>query len=183
MQKLGMRSHREFAVIILLVSAAIFYCAFHITQKITTKAPSHAVNAPVHPVVTPAKEKGPTVPTHQPITQSFCEREVCVVKFLSYAWTAMMNYAPQYGLANCAIPKSLSTVSMAIFCYLYNVTNFVSSKKRLANQGWQNRFCMYINEVDYPDSSRLHADNWTHIAVVRHPIDRFLSGFVDKCVK
>src|SRR5437868_1473833 len=45
----------------------------------------------------------------------FCSVERCVNPFRTYSWIAMMNYAPKYGLANCAIPKSLSTVSMAIF--------------------------------------------------------------------
>jgi hypothetical protein len=55
--------------------------------------------------------------------------------------------SPAYGLANCAIPKNLSTVSMAIFCYFHNVTFFVASTEVLAEEGWHHRFYMYINEI------------------------------------
>uniref|UniRef100_A0A914W4N0 Carbohydrate sulfotransferase n=1 Tax=Plectus sambesii TaxID=2011161 RepID=A0A914W4N0_9BILA len=113
----------------------------------------------------------------------FCAAEQCVSPFKTYNWIAMMNYAPKYGLANCAIPKSLSTVTMAIFCYLYDSDAFVAKNRTLSKEKWMIRFCKVKNEGYQPDPELLHASNWTHIAVVRHPVDRFLSGFVDKCVK
>jgi hypothetical protein len=115
--------------------------------------------------------------------QGFCSVERCVNPFKTYNWVSMMNYAPKYGLANCAIPKSLSTVTMAIFCYLYNADNFAAKNRTMAEERWFNRLCERQNEAYEPDHQKLHAKNWTHIVVVRHPVDRFLSGFIDKCVK
>jgi hypothetical protein len=112
----------------------------------------------------------------------FCLHERCIEPFKKHTWPAMMNYADKYGLANCAIPKSLSTITIALFCYLHDTEAFKAKNRTLTEEHWAIRLCGNKNERWYPDQTKFNNSNWTHIVVVRNPVDRFLSGFVDKCV-
>ena len=82
------------------------------------------------------------------------------------------------------IVASLSTLSMAIFCYLHDSDAFVKANRTIHNEMWYYRFCANSNEQSSNgDYDKIRAENWTLLAVVRHPIDRFVSGYVDKCIK
>jgi hypothetical protein len=115
-------------------------------------------------------------------TKELCANNQCVAPFKRYA-KSMMSYAPNYKLANCAIPKSLSTISMAIFCFLYDSEWFIQEHMNIPDQSYGQRHCKGRNEKRRENFTLLNMTDWTHLAVVRHPLDRLISGFVDKCIK
>ncbi|KAL6733997.1 hypothetical protein Aduo_004586 [Ancylostoma duodenale] len=90
---------------------------------------------------------------------------------------------PQYNLATCQIEKIMSTVRDGIFCYLTNTTEFLENNRTISTEYWTTRFC--DNRFVYHDldkAMQAYGYNLTLFSVIRHPIDRFLSGYVDKCI-
>ncbi|VDO65751.1 unnamed protein product [Heligmosomoides polygyrus] len=91
---------------------------------------------------------------------------------------------PEYGLATCQIEKSMTTMRDAIFCYLADPKLFLQRKRTLQSEFWSTRFCGWENY--YTNISRLEAEkhrSFVKFAIIRDPVDRFLSGFVDKCLQ
>ncbi|KAI6212656.1 hypothetical protein M3Y94_00051800 [Aphelenchoides besseyi] len=93
---------------------------------------------------------------------SICRRKRSCLPKLRNMYT-QTRYARKYKTVACLIQKSLSTVLQAIMCFLHNETAFRNANRNLSRESY--RF------------------SWLHLAVVREPIDRFLSGFVDKCIR
>ncbi|PAV83521.1 hypothetical protein WR25_19883 [Diploscapter pachys] len=83
----------------------------------------------------------------------------------------------------------MSTVMTGIICYLHNAGKFVEENRDILKEWKQIRFCMYRNEFlslkmmfrRYKMNST--AKGWKFLMVTRDPVDRFLSGFVDKCIR
>ncbi|KAK5975116.1 hypothetical protein GCK32_011283, partial [Trichostrongylus colubriformis] len=86
-----------------------------------------------------------------------------------------------YRLATCQIEKNMATIRDATFCFLTNHTEFVAQKRRISKQFWNNKLCGNNFEHSSLKSAKGIGENITLFAVVRHPIDRFLSGYADKC--
>ncbi|KAE9547031.1 hypothetical protein FO519_009757, partial [Halicephalobus sp. NKZ332] len=100
-------------------------------------------------------------------------------------------YAPPYNLRACVIPKSISTVMAAIICLLYDTEKFLANKKTINKEYSDYRFCGGFNEAKSIDAIKAkensnytdeNAHLWTHTVVIREPMERFVSGFLDKCV-
>ncbi|EYC45062.1 hypothetical protein Y032_0440g1508 [Ancylostoma ceylanicum] len=96
--------------------------------------------------------------------------------------------APKYKLSTCVVQKSMSTVMTAIFCYLFDEDGFQQAGRELLKETKRTRFCENRNEARSMRSLRWHfgirkEDDWIHTMVTRDPVDRFLFGFVDKCIK
>ncbi|KAI6212583.1 hypothetical protein M3Y94_00043000 [Aphelenchoides besseyi] len=119
---------------------------------------------------------------------SICRRKRSCLPKLRNMYT-QTRYARKYKTVACLIQKSLSTVLQAIMCFLHNEIAFRNANRNLSHESYRFRFCMGQNEhvTNLPNTlhnNELNIDNsWLHLAVVREPIDRFLSGFVDKCVR
>uniref|UniRef100_A0A914X8F1 Carbohydrate sulfotransferase n=1 Tax=Plectus sambesii TaxID=2011161 RepID=A0A914X8F1_9BILA len=70
---------------------------------------------------------------------------------------------------------------MAIICYLYDEKAFEKANKTLAGEAdWPRRGCKFNNRA-VVDTELLHNPEWLHFVVIREPIERFLSGWMDKC--
>ncbi|KAK0401884.1 hypothetical protein QR680_016028 [Steinernema hermaphroditum] len=97
-----------------------------------------------------------------------------------------MKELRKYKLTTCVIPKNMSSIMAAIFCFLWNSKEFTAANKTIITEGAHGRFCESKNE--YPSMEHLinatgtTLDDWTMLLVVRDPLDRFLSGFLDKCI-
>ncbi|XGW12330.1 hypothetical protein V3C99_013215, partial [Haemonchus contortus] len=92
--------------------------------------------------------------------------------------------APMYRLATCQIEKNMATIRDATFCFLTNHTEFIARKRTISTTFWSNKFCTDVFERrTFASAMELVGEKPTLFAVVRHPIDRFLSGYVDKCHK
>ncbi|KAI1722564.1 sulfotransferase family domain-containing protein [Ditylenchus destructor] len=115
------------------------------------------------------------------------DEENCIPELKHFE--ARLRLAPKYNLLACLIQKNMSTILQAIFCYLFDQKSFLAAGRKLGNDHYNIRFCKKTNEMNAgvrPDrlievqNDKL-AQHWKFVAIVRDPIDRFLSGFVDKC--
>ncbi|KIH61282.1 hypothetical protein ANCDUO_08452 [Ancylostoma duodenale] len=80
----------------------------------------------------------------------------------------------------------------AILCYLFDEARFTKHKKNLTAEIYHKRFlcrfCEAQNEYDSFTNLRsglkvVDLKGWSLIAVVRDPLDRFVSGFANKCLR
>ncbi|VDL86032.1 unnamed protein product [Nippostrongylus brasiliensis] len=92
--------------------------------------------------------------------------------------------APRYRLATCQIEKIMSTIRHAMFCYLTNPFGFRSNNKSMRLQSWTESFCGWSNYRSDIDAVEREANQkYIRFAIIRDPFERFLSGFIDKCLK
>ncbi|RCN38040.1 hypothetical protein ANCCAN_16071 [Ancylostoma caninum] len=92
--------------------------------------------------------------------------------------------APKYRLSSCLIEKVMTTITEAIFCYITNTTEFMANQRTISTEVYAKRFCADQNAVLWYDLLQdVVEESRIQYSVVRDPIDRFLSGFVDKCIK
>ncbi|WKY08273.1 hypothetical protein Q1695_007630 [Nippostrongylus brasiliensis] len=91
--------------------------------------------------------------------------------------------APLYGLAFCGVPKSMSTLLYAAFCFLNYPTRFMSANKTISTEFWNKSLCDNdLNERNsYDDAMKAIGKNATILSIIRHPLDRFLSGYLYIC--
>uniref|UniRef100_A0A0K0ENU7 Sulfotransferase domain-containing protein n=1 Tax=Strongyloides stercoralis TaxID=6248 RepID=A0A0K0ENU7_STRER len=96
----------------------------------------------------------------------------------------------QYRLSTCIIAKNFSSMITSIFCYLFVEKKFKSKYKHLADFDWRFPECIskmkykslesLIMKLNYINVNEFYKD-WILLLIVRNPIERFLSGYVDKC--
>uniref|UniRef100_A0A0N4ZVT5 Glycoprotein-N-acetylgalactosamine 3-beta-galactosyltransferase 1 n=1 Tax=Parastrongyloides trichosuri TaxID=131310 RepID=A0A0N4ZVT5_PARTI len=99
--------------------------------------------------------------------------------------------ADKYKLNTCITGKTFSSMQLGIFCYLYDQKKFLSTYWAKLDKAGDRRLCkrqnrykfMYGIIKDYAKGNTTNYFNeWTNIMVVRDPISRFISGFVQLCV-
>ena len=86
----------------------------------------------------------------------------------------------------CVIEKNLSTILTAILCFLHNEERFKANNRNINAEDFHHRFCRTSNEALnlnlLEKKFKIPLIEWTHIVAVRDPIERFISGFTDKCL-
>ncbi|VDL80708.1 unnamed protein product [Nippostrongylus brasiliensis] len=109
-------------------------------------------------------------------------RSQLIPPFIEYA--EQFHIAPPYHFLICRIQKVMSTVLDAASCYISNSTQFNASKRTISTEkGGLNSFCRNQNIANNLAAALSAVKPPRHqLAVVRHPIEKFLSGFVDKCI-
>nr|CDJ81858.1 Protein of unknown function DUF595 domain containing protein [Haemonchus contortus] len=91
--------------------------------------------------------------------------------------------APKYHLATCQISKNMATIRFSIFCFLNDIEKFLGANRTISEDFWDYRFCNdHFRRKDSKSALDVAGANATIFAVIRHPIERFLSGYVDRCV-
>ncbi|RCN35504.1 hypothetical protein ANCCAN_18634 [Ancylostoma caninum] len=96
--------------------------------------------------------------------------------------------APSYHLITCQVPKSMSLVMSMIFCLLLRDKEFISANRSILRAPWDTGLCFGENQFHDFDrmTQRLKIENllgWRLTMVTREPADRFLSGFIDRCIR
>ncbi|CAB3405356.1 unnamed protein product [Caenorhabditis bovis] len=94
--------------------------------------------------------------------------------------------APKYNLSICRIKKSMSTLMSGISCVLFDTDTFLRLNRSIT-ETWSRRFCANKNEYSRIGEVKWRMGaaraNFTKIAVVRNPISRFVSFFINKCIQ
>ncbi|KAI6236194.1 hypothetical protein M3Y95_00131700 [Aphelenchoides besseyi] len=93
--------------------------------------------------------------------------------------------SPKHKINACVIEKNTNTVLTGIMCYLYNPERFKTENRNVNTEVHATRLCEDQNEPWFfmNGSTDLREINeWLHLAISRDPFERFISGFVDKCI-
>uniref|UniRef100_A0A0K0EF11 Sulfotransferase domain-containing protein n=1 Tax=Strongyloides stercoralis TaxID=6248 RepID=A0A0K0EF11_STRER len=115
------------------------------------------------------------------------DEERCIKKFVSLE--TRIRTSPKYHLMACLIQKNMSTLLQAIICLLYNEVLFLKNNRNLIHESSNIRLCRKFNEFNSPFKAiqfynkTISKDVWKYIAITRNPIDRFISNFIDRCIR
>ncbi|WKX88893.1 hypothetical protein Q1695_008490 [Nippostrongylus brasiliensis] len=127
----------------------------------------------------------PAPTTSQP--KSYCTGEQaaqCVPPLVPFRQRYLV--ADKYRLVGCAPEKNFSTMLTAIFCYLFDEERFLEHNRTFSSEAYHRRFCAGRNEYDtltkIEQNFKVNLTDWKMLAVVRDPLERFVSGFADKCL-
>uniref|UniRef100_A0A0N5A2A4 Sulfotransfer_1 domain-containing protein n=1 Tax=Parastrongyloides trichosuri TaxID=131310 RepID=A0A0N5A2A4_PARTI len=101
---------------------------------------------------------------------------------------------PKYNLATCVVHKSFSSMLTGILCYLYMEKKFNRSFNHISGFTFKYDKCTEkIRYSSFKNMARAYHSTvrknetfyqrWKVIMVVRHPIERFISGFSHFCLK
>ncbi|CAI5453334.1 unnamed protein product [Caenorhabditis angaria] len=89
--------------------------------------------------------------------------------------------APDYGIAACGIRKSMSQLTINTMCLLYDAETFDKEGQSL-NDTWKTQGACNYDDPKFRKIPELH-ENFTKIAFIRNPFDRFISFYLDKCLR
>ncbi|CAJ0580314.1 unnamed protein product, partial [Mesorhabditis spiculigera] len=110
----------------------------------------------------------------------------CLLQAPFFDMGAKFRVSKQYKLNACAIYKNMSTVLTAIMCYLFDST-LIRDASNFRNQWNSNRSCIGKNEFwVLRDVENLLGDRFSKLnnfALVREPMERFLSGLINQCTE
>uniref|UniRef100_A0A8R1DFM7 Carbohydrate sulfotransferase n=2 Tax=Caenorhabditis japonica TaxID=281687 RepID=A0A8R1DFM7_CAEJA len=119
--------------------------------------------------------------------QTLCAQKLaCAPQFRKYE--TMLRVSPKYKMVNCVVQKSMSTMMTGAMCYLYDEMEYENTGRSFDDE-FNGRLCKSQNEFSSVNDVRnkynisLRQTGWSFSMVVRHPIDRFVSGYVDRCVR
>lgn len=122
-----------------------------------------------------------------------CERDAktkpCIPPYKNVLSRFRVN--KKYKMNFCTITKNFSTILRGILCYLDHPGFSKKYKTPISNTKWTYKYC---DDYNFEDKTNGIAKNYTegsigklmktytNIVFVREPIERFISGFVDKCL-
>ncbi|KAK6749409.1 hypothetical protein RB195_001801 [Necator americanus] len=107
--------------------------------------------------------------------------EHLVPPFYNY-WSVYVT-SPPFNLSTCLVEKTMTTLRSAIMCFLSFHDEFVDRNRTISTESHSTRYCYEDNTFyNFSDAQASTKGNQTMFSLVRHPIDRFLSGYVNKCI-
>ncbi|CAI5439894.1 unnamed protein product [Caenorhabditis angaria] len=122
------------------------------------------------------------------VARNLNSKNICSGENMSQCIPAFVKFRQQYrtstkhGLLACAIEKNFSTFLTAIMCYLTDSARFLAANRTLDRDIYDSRLCKNINE--FTELRKIRGNSKMHLfTVVRDPVERFVSGFVDKCLR
>ncbi|KAH7702176.1 Protein Y87G2A.16 [Aphelenchoides avenae] len=114
------------------------------------------------------------------------DAKYCPAKFKDL--DTRLRVAPRYETWACVIQKNISTLMQAIMCFLADQRAFdATDGSDKTCKAFRSCESFEFNDV-WDVEAKYEVTNetmqeWRHIAVVREPVDKFLSAFVDKCIR
>ncbi|VDL68460.1 unnamed protein product [Nippostrongylus brasiliensis] len=105
---------------------------------------------------------------------------------------------PKYHLAVCQIEKNMATILNSVFCFLTNPEGFSAANRTINSNNWGKTLSCFKNffklfEISakcrslkmvaqsFAEARAVTRRSGALFAFIRHPIDRFLSGYVHLC--
>ncbi|CAJ0928965.1 unnamed protein product, partial [Mesorhabditis belari] len=118
-----------------------------------------------------------------------CQNQtLCVGPYARFP--SLLVVVPEYRMISCLNQKSLSTVMTGVFCFMNRPEEFLRQNRSLLREYGDIKMCHSANEYHgvWPIFRDLHVPirqlkKWSFSMVARDPVDRFLSGFVDRCIR
>uniref|UniRef100_A0A0N4Z5Z9 Sulfotransfer_1 domain-containing protein n=1 Tax=Parastrongyloides trichosuri TaxID=131310 RepID=A0A0N4Z5Z9_PARTI len=99
--------------------------------------------------------------------------------------------ADDYKINTCIMGKTFSSMQLGIFCYLFDEKQFLSKYKTKKDKAGDRHICTKDNRYNQmkdviktfeEGNSTQYFSTWKNLLIVREPISRFVSGFVQLCV-
>ncbi|CAD6186588.1 unnamed protein product [Caenorhabditis auriculariae] len=87
-----------------------------------------------------------------------------------------LRMVPKYKIASCMTPKTMTTVIGGVLCNLVNA----SYNEGIVTKPCEAKLVMSLEQFEEQFNPN---QNWTIIFGTRDPIDRFLSAFIDYCIR
>ncbi|WKY08550.1 hypothetical protein Q1695_007793 [Nippostrongylus brasiliensis] len=92
----------------------------------------------------------------------------------------------KYNMASCQIPFNMANILQSTICFLENPAIFLAQNKSISSpSSGDNRLCdnnRAEKQLNSTQLTQMIADETQFFAVIRDPIDRFISGYIDKCL-
>ncbi|CAJ0952357.1 unnamed protein product, partial [Mesorhabditis belari] len=111
-------------------------------------------------------------------------RDQCSLQTPFYQMISQYRVSKRHRLTACTIYKNMSTLLTAIMCYLHNPF-LIKTAGNFRNQWNDNRSCIGKNEFfkhrQVEKFLQIPFDESKNFALVREPMERFLSGLVNQC--
>ncbi|PIC53487.1 hypothetical protein B9Z55_003170 [Caenorhabditis nigoni] len=111
---------------------------------------------------------------------NFTGVEDFIPPFVSYYHEFLV--APDNKLISCAIPKSMSQLTINIMCLLYDEHSFSAENNSLNDTWTTERKCQEESQFHNPSQQLLNDPDTVRFAFIRDPIQRFVSLYLDKCI-
>ncbi|EPB70005.1 hypothetical protein ANCCEY_10912 [Ancylostoma ceylanicum] len=99
-------------------------------------------------------------------------------------WSVHLT-SPKYKLSSCMVEKTMTTLRTAIVVFLENPDLFENNYDNITMTNHETLTLLGYEHKVFLNYTRAKASigkNATFFSITRHPIDRFLSGYLDKCV-
>ncbi|CAD6193186.1 unnamed protein product [Caenorhabditis auriculariae] len=116
------------------------------------------------------------------------QEDACLPPFVDIA--PLLATSPKKKIMACLVQKTMSTVLSSILCYLDQPEEFVLAKRSILREHPRIRFCAGDNEFRSMEKMRKslkitarQLNAWKFLLLTRDPVDRFLSGFIDQCIR
>ncbi|CEF69239.1 Sulfotransferase family-containing protein [Strongyloides ratti] len=96
-----------------------------------------------------------------------------------------------YKINTCIMGKTFSSMQLGVFCYLFDEKNFLDKFKNRKDKAGDRHICKDNNRYRHMDkviqkfsygNNSIYFNTWKNLLIVREPISRFISGFVQLCV-
>ncbi|CAJ0607918.1 unnamed protein product [Cylicocyclus nassatus] len=120
--------------------------------------------------------------TSRPL-QRFVNKSLLVPPLVNFK--EIFGVSPKFNLATCHIEKIMCTFRAGMFCYLNRRSEFLKKGRSISTERWGNMLCEGGKPLrnTFEETIRSLSKQPIIFNVIRHPIDRFLSGFIDKCIR
>ncbi|CAJ0572180.1 unnamed protein product, partial [Mesorhabditis spiculigera] len=179
--------------ILMIASAFLIIFSFHGKTSTTS---GHFAKRNVESSVAAVPQNGLNTSVNSQMRILEFEKKFCLYKTNCTILQPMIDYsgrhlmAEHFGIAACAILKNFSTVLTSIMCYLYDIASYENVVQDMMQDTWDFRHCGNKNEFFGAGGQRRiemakmqsKLNLWRYYVLTREPMERFISGFLDKCV-
>ncbi|CAD5232976.1 unnamed protein product [Bursaphelenchus xylophilus] len=178
-----MWGQRKDVALSVAITSFLMLITFALLNPLTRPAPE-IIEAGCPEIANTTTTTTTTTTTEAPVVERFGPTNVKEILPAFRNFQSQIRFADRYGLATCVIPKTMSTVMANVMCYLYDPQGFGKNNRSVIHDGFWTRFCEGLNEGN--NISRIYSVHtsidWQWFVVVRDPLDRFVSNYVDKCM-
>ncbi|CAJ0575881.1 unnamed protein product, partial [Mesorhabditis spiculigera] len=166
-------------------------CAFSVLQNFTARLPYFPSETfeqrqqrlnDVHAVIEQNSDPLPKR-TSNLTASEFCSiKGNCIRPVAKY--DTRWKVSNKFKLAACLIHKTMSSVMTGIMCFLEKARSYKQVNATVTSYEQAKTICHGNHITDFAQmEEKYNLVGWDFVVLTRHPIDRFLSGYVDRCIR